>query len=188
MPDSLAVNDMGSSLLRSTVLLGLFAPHAFAGAVHVAEPQLRGKVVAVADGDTLTLLGAGNVQTRVRLSGIDAPERGQPFSQRARQELSGLVFGKVVEIEDLGQDRYGRTIGRVFFDGIDVGQRLVEQGLAWHYKRYDDSEALSRAEEAARAARKGLWQAPGPVPPWEWRKLDKEERQRLKEASPRVGQ
>lgn len=139
--------------------------------------------MAVADRDTLTLHGDGNAQARIRLHGIDAPERGQPFSQRAKQELSDLVFGKIVEIEDLGQDRYGRTIGRVFVGEIDVGQRLVEQGLAWHYTRYDDSAALSQAEEKARKAKRGLWQEREPVPPGEWRKLDKDERQRRREAS-----
>jgi micrococcal nuclease len=145
---------------------------------------LTGKVVSVADGDTLTLLADGTTQVRVRLHGIDAPERGQPFNRRSKDELSSLVFGKVVTVESLGEDRYDRTIGRVRVGGIDVNQHLVEQGMAWHYKRYDQSATLSQAEERARKARRGLWQDPTSLPPWEWRKLDKDERQRRREASP----
>ncbi len=137
----------------------------------------------MADGDTLTLLMDGNVQVRVRLHGIDAPEWGQPFNRRATEELSDLVFGKVIEIEDHGQDRYDRTIGRVFIDGIDVCQHLVEQGMAWYYTQYDDSAALRDAEQQAPRAKRALWQDREPVPPWEWRKFDKDERQRRREAS-----
>ena len=95
--------------------------------------DIHGKVVAVADGDTITILTSAKEQVKIRLHGIDAPERGQDFGTKSKQALSDLVFGKQVRIETEGKDRYGRVIGTVFVDGVDVNLAMVDMGLAWHY-------------------------------------------------------
>ena len=93
-----------------------------------------GKVVSVADGDTITVLDDTKVQHKIRLAGIDAPERKQPFGQRAKEQLSDLVFGKTVQVETEKVDRYGRQIGKVLIDGRDANLAMVTSGMAWHYK------------------------------------------------------
>lgn len=140
------------------------------------QPQasrLELRVVGVHDGDTLTGLSASNEQVKVRLDAIDAPELGQPFGQQSKQALSGKVFGKQVVVHRKTIDRYGRTIGHVLVDGRDVNLELLEEGMAWHYKHFDRNRRLAAAEEAARAAAKGLWSEPAPVAPWDWRQRRK---------------
>jgi micrococcal nuclease len=157
-------------------------PLVLAGAAAAASPPDRtpftGRVVAVADGDTATVLAAGNVQHKVRLHGIDAPETRQPFGARGREELAGLVHGKTVTVRPVDRDRYGRTVARIEVDGTDVNLAMVAAGLAWHYTRFSDDQALAGAEAAARRARRGLWADREPVPPWEWRAREKARKQR----------
>ena len=154
-------------MLRSLVLLAALASPALA---------LEGKVVGVIDGDTIDVLDSSKRQHRVRFDGIDAPERGQPFANRAKSTLSDLVFGKTVRIDTEGPDKYDRTIGRVYVDGRDVGLAMLEAGMAWHYTKYDQSKKYADGEKAAKDAGRGLWADPRRVPPWEWRKMDKAER------------
>jgi len=137
---------------------------------------LTGRVVGVADGDTLTVLDATNTQHKIRLSGIDSPEKKQPFGQVCKQSLSDLAYGRTVAVEANKLDRYGRMIGKVLVDGEDVNLEQVRRGCGWHYKQYqneqvlDDRLAYNAAEESARASRVGLWADRDPVAPWEWRK------------------
>lgn len=136
---------------------------------------LHGRVVAVADGDTLTLLDASNQQFKIRLAGIDAPEKKQPFGQVSKQHLASMVFGKPVAVEWLKRDRYQRTIGKVLLDGRDVNQEQIKSGMAWHYKKYakeqppEDRQLYSDSEIEARQRNIGLWQEANPVAPWEFR-------------------
>lgn len=135
-----------------------------------------GRVIAISDGDTLTVLDADRQQHKIRLEGIDAPEKRQPWGQRARQSLGELVFDRMVEIQVGKTDRYGRTIGRVFVDGRDVSLEQVRRGLAWHYKAYAREQTpqarvdYAQAEREARSRRLGLWGDDGPVAPWDFRK------------------
>lgn len=131
---------------------------------------LQGRVVGVADGDTLTILAAGNNRHRIRLAEIDAPESGQAFGRRSKQLLSDLCFGvdAAVRIEDI--DRYQRVVGRVYCRGADANAELVEAGLAWVYTRYARDRQLFALEAQARAARRGLWADPEPVAPWDYRR------------------
>jgi endonuclease YncB( thermonuclease family) len=120
-------------------------------------------------------LDADNRQTRVRLYGIDCPEKGQPYGNRARQAVADAVHRKQVNIHPMGQDRYGRTIAIVAAPGREMlNSWLVKEGLAWVYERYctkaDVCDRLRELEQEARAAKKGLWQDREPVPPWGWRK------------------
>ena len=129
-----------------------------------------GRVVGVHDGDTITVLTAGNVQLKIMLVEIDAPEIKQPFGQQSKQALSALVFGKDVEIRATGKDRYGRTLARVFVDGADVNLAMVKAGMAWRFDKYSKDRAFLTAQEGAQRARRGLWADAAPVAPWEWRK------------------
>ena len=143
---------------------------------HAAEP-IKGEVVSISDGDTVTVLDATHVQHKIRLSGIDAPEKSQPFGQRSKQALADQVFRKQVTIEWSKQDKYRRNVGRVITaNGIDANLKQIEQGMAWHYKKYQNEqpaperERYSQAEEKARSQGLGLWQDANPEPPWDYRK------------------
>jgi len=126
-----------------------------------------GRVVAVTDGDTLTLL-VGQEQLKIRLEGIDAPEKGQPYGQDAKAALSDRAFGRWAVVLWRDTDRNGRTLGHVLTPTW-TNYQLVADGHAWHFKRYSKSGASAAAEIEARAANRGLW-AGVPVAPWEWRK------------------
>jgi endonuclease YncB( thermonuclease family) len=136
---------------------------------------IAGTVVSIADGDTITVLDGQRVQHKIRLAGIDTPERGQPFGQRAKEHLSQLVFGKSVEVETEKKDRYGRQVGKVYADGRDVNLAMMVAGFAWHYKKYESEQSASdrllysSAELDARAAKRGLWSDPHFIAPWDWR-------------------
>lgn len=144
----------------SLLLLGICVPD---------PAQLHGRVVAVADGDTFTML-IEQEQVRVRLHGIDCPERGQDFSMAAKEFLSGLIFDRTVRVDKLSVDRYGRTIGIVYVDSVHVNEALLRAGLAWHYTYYDKNPAWSALEQEAREAKRGIWSLPDPLAPWEYRR------------------
>ena len=139
-------------------------------AIAAQAGELRGRVVAVADGDTLTVLDSGQRQHRVRLAEIDAPEKRQAFGERSKQTLSALCFGQQAVIEDQGRDRYGRVIGRVGCSGIDANAEQVRRGMAWVFDRYAADRSLYALQDEAREARRGLWRDSAPVPPWEYRR------------------
>jgi len=134
-----------------------------------ARAEVRGRVVKVADGDTLTILDAANAQHKIRLYGIDAPESRQAFGQKSKQHLSSLVFGKDVRVTYRSRDKYGRILGTIYVDGLDVNLEMIRAGLAWHYKRYDKNPAYAAAESEARSAKRGLWSDPNPTPPEQFR-------------------
>jgi endonuclease YncB( thermonuclease family) len=155
-------------------------------AARAATESFEARVVGVADGDTITVLDANNVQRRIRLSGIDAPERGQPFSGRSKQSLRRMVMGKLVRIEWDEMDRYGRLVGKVWVTPaginctkepcpktLDAGRAQLTVGLAWHYlgrqQAEEDSLAYEFDETEARARRAGLWSESDPIAPWDWR-------------------
>ena len=140
-----------------------------------AEPVILGKVVGISDGDTLTLLDEDKQQHRIRLAGIDAPERAQPYGEASRRNLSELAYGRLVAADCPKVDRYKRLVCVVRVDGSDVSLAQIKAGLAWHYKKYaneqspDDREAYSNAEIEVRMDGRGLWAETAPLPPWEWR-------------------
>lgn len=139
--------------------------------------DFTGKVVRIADGDTVTVLDLSKVRHKVRLTGIDAPEKKQPFGNRSKQSLSDMVFSKTVIVKTDKRDRYGRELGKVLINGIDVNREQIRRGMAWHYKAYqrdqstDDRQAYAEAENKAKEQRRGLWIDSDPLPPWEWRKV-----------------
>lgn len=143
--------------------------------VSVFAETLEGRVVGIADGDTVTVLAEGHRRVQIRIAGIDAPEKRQPFGQSAKASMSDCAFGKAATVEWKKLDRYGRTIGKLVVDGVDCGLRQIELGLAWHYKAYEreqspeDRGSYAEAEKSAKLASKGLWSDPIPQPPWEFR-------------------
>ena len=153
--------------MKSLLILAL----CFATCVQAAD--LRGRVVAVSDGDTVTVLDAERHQHKVRLAGIYAPEKAQAFGQASKISLSDQIFGREVAVTWDKRDRYGRIIGKISVDHLDVCLEQVRRGMAWHYKQYardqapDDRVTYAEAEVAARAARAGLWRDVAPVAPWE---------------------
>lgn len=138
--------------------------------------EWAGKIVGIADGDTLTLLDGSKSTHRIRLDAIDAPERTQPYGQRARQSLADLAQGRDARADCPKVDRYGRAVCRVTVDGVDIGLEQVRRGFAWHYVKYAREQparvriVYARAEERARAERVGLWAVAAPVAPWDYRR------------------
>ena len=147
------------------------------------------KVVGVSDGDTFTCLAAGNKQVKVRMAEIDTPESKQPFGTKSRQALSDLVFGKTVTLKVQDADRYGRTVARAYVGGTDVNAQLVSQGAAWVYRQYSKDRSLIGLEDQARKAKRGLWALPESerMPPWEWRKAGRDQRQAQRDTSSLTG-
>ncbi len=155
---------------RVTFVALLLAILQVAPAVPSASP-VTGTYVGVKDGDSIILF-VGGLETEVRLDRIDAPERGQPFSTRAKEALTALASGKTLRIEDRGRDHYGRLLARVYAGEIELNLRLVESGLAWHFVKYSDDSVLASAEAEARRLKRGLWADPHPEAPWDYRERD----------------
>jgi len=128
-------------------------------------------VVGVTDGDTITVLDSTNGQHKVRLAGIDAPEKAQPFGSRSKQSLASMVAGKTVAVEFVKFDRYQRMVGKVILNGRDICLEQIKAGMAWHYKKYgreqlsEERAAYAAAETEARSAGRGLWVDTSPMPP-----------------------
>lgn len=137
---------------------------------------IDGKVIGVLDGDTIDILDAAKTTHRIRLAGIDAPEKRQPFGQKSKQSLSELVFGQQVQVDTHKRDLHDREIGKVMRDGVDINLEQIRRGMAWYYRQYkrelqkEDRVLYDSAEERARRDRAGLWDDGNPVPPWEFRR------------------
>ncbi|MCE2909882.1 MAG: thermonuclease family protein [Betaproteobacteria bacterium] len=152
---------------------------ALAGAAQPAEAQTRqrpaqgqqGLVVAVTDGDTLTLRLPDGQPVTVRLRDIDAPEICQPWGPEAKAALSDLALNKLAILTPSARDSFGRVVGRVTVEELDVGRRLVEDGHAWSTRVQYDRGPLVKQERMAKALGRGLHpQVPRAIPPWEWRR------------------
>jgi micrococcal nuclease len=146
---------------------------AFSASVVAQVSILSGRVIRVADGDTLTILTPENEKIRVRLVDIDAPEKKQAFGTRSKHALSDLCLGVDAIVSIRGYDHYKRALGLVSCGGTIANQRQVETGMAWVYQKYSNDPKLLEMEEEARQARRGLWSEPSPIPPWEFRKQRK---------------
>ncbi len=139
--------------------------------------SLTGKVVKITDGDTIYVLDANYKEHKIRLAGIDAPERRQACGLASRKHLASIVAGKQVTVEYQKRDRYGRIVRKVWVNGVDACLEQVKAGFAWHYKKYQHEQSLedqrlyADAENQARDERLGLWRENNPNPPWEYRRL-----------------
>lgn len=145
--------------------------------------QLTGKIVGISDGDTVTLLDNSNVQHKIRLWGIDAPEKKQDYGAKAKEHLSDLIFGEYVHVTSKGKDRYGRILGIIYLENpsvdkdghlslemININYEMVKSGFAWKYK-YTSSKELQKLQQEAKDKKKGLWNSSNPMNPIEFRKL-----------------
>jgi endonuclease YncB( thermonuclease family) len=157
-------------LWRATSAAVLLMSTAALTSVAAVGGEIAGRVVTVADGDTLTVLTNSHKQVRVRLAEIDAPERAQPWGRRAKAALSALVFGRSVRVQTRGTDQYGRVLGRVYIGNEYINAQLVRSGAAWAYRDYLTDYSLRSLEMEARKQHQGLWSVNDTiVPPWEWR-------------------
>ena len=152
-------------------ILKLIIVYTLAFSITAHSETIDGRVVGIADGDTLTLLDAGNMQFKIRLAAIDAPEKAQAFGQRGKEQLSEICFGKQASVNVVDTDRYGRTVGEVVCDGTNANEAMIKSGLAWVYRKYAKGYGhLYAFEDEAKTTKRGLWADPNPTAPWEWRK------------------
>jgi micrococcal nuclease len=136
----------------------------------VNNHEQTGKVIKIVDGDTFDLLTKEKNTLRIRMNGIDCPERRQDFYQSAKNALAGYIFNKEVTLFITGRDRNKRAIATVYYNGENVNLSMIKNGYAWHYKKYSTDTTYAKAEQEARLARKGLWRMNNPVAPWDFRK------------------
>jgi endonuclease YncB( thermonuclease family) len=139
-------------------------------AITAQTETLTGKVLYISDGDTLKILTGSSKKMRIRLAGIDTPEKGQPYGKEAKQALSVLTLQKQVTIDVQTIDRYGRMVGLVYVQGLNVNSELVRQGMAWVYRRYTNDEKLYALEAKAKKEKRGLWSSNNFIEPWLWRR------------------
>ncbi|MDD2933784.1 MAG: thermonuclease family protein [Methylotenera sp.] len=142
--------------------------------------QLEGKVIKVTDGDTVNVLTSDNQTHRIRLSGIDAPEKKQAFGNKSKQALADDIDGKTVTVEYNKLDKYQRIVGKIMLDGKDINLHQIQRGLAWHYKKYQNEQEVADrsiyadAEYIAQRDKLGLWADTSSMPPWDFRKQKRE--------------
>lgn len=149
----------------------LLLPGCYSRPKNVESEELKGKVIKIVDGDTYDILLDNRATLRIRMEGIDAPEKGMAFYKVAKDYLAQLCFGKEVRLVKTKTDKYGRTIAKTFIDDRrELGLLMVEAGYAWHFKKYSSDLKLADAEIRARAAQVGLWADKTPVAPWNWRR------------------
>lgn len=140
-----------------------------------AQQTLTGKVIAIQDGDTYDLLLDNNTTQRIRMEGIDAPEKGMPFYKTSKQYLASLCFGKQVTVKVTGDGGSGRLLGFTYLeDGSELSHAMLKAGMAWHFKKYNDDPDLAQLETTARKMKTGLWVDPKPMAPWDNRSLHRE--------------
>lgn len=140
--------------------------------LHLSAAQAKsfsGKVISIADGDTLTVLNENKHQVKIRLAEIDAPESGQPFGTKSKQSLSELCFGKQAEVIPRATDRYKPTVARIKRAGVDANEEQVNRGMAWVYRKYAKDNYLYVLQHEAKAAKRGLWSEGTPISPSAWR-------------------
>ena len=136
--------------------------------------DIHGRVVRVADGDTVSILEKSGGQHTIRLYGIDAPEKDQHYGKSSRRALASMVDGKPVGVVVVDTDDYGRIVGTLYQAGDNINLAMINGGHAWWYRRYAAYERhLAAAEQTARRAKEGLWANPEAMPPWEWRRSNR---------------
>jgi endonuclease YncB( thermonuclease family) len=170
----MSIRSPQSGLSRIAIVLALTLAATLSGCL--SQDSFEGRCVKVYDGDTIEVMAGGSTSLRVRLHAIDAPEKGQPFSNVARTRTRELVEGKRVRVEVRDRDQYDRLVARIYVEDADLSEQLIREGLAWHYTRYSSEIALGNAQREARRAHRGLWQDPEPEPPWAFRRRQREAR------------
>lgn len=135
----------------------------------------KGYVIGIIDGDTYDLLLEDKTTIRIRMDGVDAPEKGMPFYKVSKKYLSELCFNKNVTFVQTALDAHSRTVAKTYLeDGRECGEELIKAGLAWHFKKYSTEKKLADLEIEARNKKLGIWSDPRPIAPWEIRKLHRQ--------------
>lgn len=143
---------------------------------YVNADELTGRVIDVASGDSITILDSSNTELKVRLSGIDAPEKQQPFGAESKKSLSDLIYGKEVAVNWIKRDYHKRVVGKVLLNKVDINLEQVKRGMAWVFKHFiddpysQDQSDYVDAQEEAEKRHLGLWSQSDPIPPWEYRR------------------
>jgi endonuclease YncB( thermonuclease family) len=136
--------------------------------------QTSAKVIGIKDGDTILILLENKTQKTLRLAEVDCPESGQPFGKNAKDFTSSQVFGKIISFVETDQDRYGRTIAKVYYDnGKYLSKEIIKNGLGWFYFKYSNNKELEKLHYDAKEKKLGLWQDIKAISPYEWRQLQK---------------
>lgn len=136
------------------------------------QTGITGKVIYVNDGDTFILETSSGKKIKVRIEGIDAPESHQEFGLEAKEFLAGEILNKIVRLQAIATDRYGRLIAKVYYGhGKNLGQEMIKKGFAWHYVAYNKEQSLVLYQNFAHDEKLGLWSNGNPIPPWEFRKF-----------------
>jgi endonuclease YncB( thermonuclease family) len=133
------------------------------------DNKVSGKVIKIIDGDTFDILTENQISIRIRMNGIDCPERKQDYYRVCKNALARYIFGKNVQLITHGIDRYRRTIADVFYNNKNINVAMIKNGFAWHFKKYSSDNEMAKAEQNAREAKIGLWQMDSPTPPWDLR-------------------
>ncbi len=128
-------------MMKSWTVRFLILASALLFSLRSAAEILQGRVIGISDGDSVTVLDVSSMQVKIRLMGMDAPERKQAFSKQSRQSLAALLFDRQVTVESSKKDKYGRTVGKILVDGLDVNLEQIKAGMAWHYKQYQDEQS-----------------------------------------------
>ena len=167
---SIAFRSIYKNLLRLLSLSILFSIFLSCDVSSQHESNnLSGNVVKIIDGDTYDIIVDGK-QTRIRMFGIDAPERGMDYYKVSKQYLGELCMNQGIHLEIVNTDRYGRIVAKSFLpDGRELGAEMIRAGMAWHFKRYSDDQVLATLETTARENQVGLWSISNPIPPWDYR-------------------
>ncbi len=135
--------------------------------------QLKGRIIGVSDGDSVSLLDENNQVFKIRLHGIDAPEKKQDYGSVSKNFIGDMIYDKYVWVKTNGVDRYGRTIGIIYLnekmEGQSINEKSLENGMSWHYKKYDKNVVWAALEVKARESKLGLWNMPNPIAPWSFR-------------------
>ena len=145
-----------------------------------AEKTLTGKVIRVADGDTVTILLKDKTEQRIRFQAIDAPEHAQDFGSASRKFLNDLVYGKTILVKVDKIDKHNRVVGRVYLDDTDVELESLKAGMSWHYSFFNQEKALAEAQAEAQKAKRGLWSQKNPINPQDWRRGKRPEAKKAK--------
>lgn len=163
-------------IVFTAVAAGLYFYNDFQGSSDTLTCNLQGKVIRVVDGDSVTVLDKQNEQHKIRLAGIDTPERKQPYGKVARQFLAKHIYKQQVCVGWYKRDKYQRLVGVIRIEDEEINLKLVKAGLAWHYKQYENEQSKSdrvlyaKAHEKAEASEVGLWRDSRPIAPWLWRR------------------
>lgn len=161
--------------MRVNLFVGIFL---LLISLNAFSAEVEGVIVGVSDGDTVKLLDIENRQYKIRLYCIDAPEKDQDFGRKSRKFLSDMLFGKYVTVHYNEMDRYGRILGTIYYNGVNINLEQVKNGMAWVYTRYCSDKEYKKQENIARLNRKGLWALQNPMEPWIFRETYREDRRK----------